>query len=222
MFNYNTNLLPNARLAELEHGVSNIDEAIDRSGLTIGYPGWGLLYHLLLCHLNRDRTEIVLETGTNQGCTSIAIAQALADCGGGGMLHTHELEPENARKAQENLRSADLEHLVNVHVGSTRDTLPLVVEGIRECRFAFLDASHLYEDVLFEFETVLPVLSEDALVVFDNTYQIAEDGEDPRVNGALKTIVEAYGGNLINLEFVSWFTPGLALWQKRPNLGGND
>jgi hypothetical protein len=25
-----------------------------------------------------------------------------------------------------------------------------------------------------------------------------------------------YGGNLINFEFVSWYTPGLAIWQKEP------
>jgi hypothetical protein len=63
-----------------------------------------------------------------------------------------------------------------------------------------------------------PKLADDALVLFDNTYRRAEKGEDPRVNGALRTIQKHYRGNLINLEFVSWFTPGLAIWQKAPNL----
>lgn len=56
------------------------------------------------------------------------------------------------------------------------------------------------------------------IVMFDNTYEISEPGEDPRVNGALKEIQATYGGNLINMEFVSWYTPGLALWQKKARL----
>ena len=52
-------------------------------------------------------------------------------------------------------------------------------------------------------------------MIFDNTYQIAEEGENPRVNGFLGEMQDRYGGNLVNIEFVSWYTPGLALWQKK-------
>ena len=72
------------------------------------------------------------------------------------------------------------------------------------------------DDVLFEFETILPKLSPTSIVMFDNTYKIAEHHEDQRVNGALKTIVSRHGGNVINLESVSWYTPGVALWQQTP------
>jgi hypothetical protein len=68
------------------------------------------------------------------------------------------------------------------------------------------------------FEIVLPKLADDALVIFDNTYGIADKGEDPRVNGFLRDMPALYGGNLINMEYVSWYTPGLAIWQKRPVL----
>lgn len=51
---------------------------------------------------------------------------------------------------------------------------------------------------------------------FDNTYKIADKGEDQRVNGALKIIKNKYGGNLVNFENASWFTPGQAVWQKSP------
>ena len=88
----------------------------------------------------------------------------------------------------------------------------------KSVRFAFLDASHLQNDLLAEFDAVLPYLADDAIVAMDNTYQLAGPGEDQRVNGALKTFPERYGGNLINLEFCSWFTPGLAFWQKSPKL----
>ena len=65
---------------------------------------------------------------------------------------------------------------------------------------------------------MLPKLTDDALVIFDNTYRIAEEGEDQRVNGALKAVQARHGGNLVNLEFVSWYTPGLAIWQKQAKL----
>ena len=88
----------------------------------------------------------------------------------------------------------------------------------KDIRFAFLYASHFIDDVRREFEIVLPHLADDALVLFDNTYKIARKNEDQRVNGFLRSIKNQYGGNLINLEFVSWFTPGLAIWQKTPKL----
>ena len=61
---------------------------------------------------------------------------------------------------------------------------------------------------------MLPKFTDDALALFDNTSLIAEGDEDRRVYGALKTIGERYARNQINLEFVSWYTPELAIWQK--------
>lgn len=218
MFGYDTNLLPNRHLAFLERGVSSIKEALESTGATIGYPGWGLMYHLLLSHLDRDREEIVIETGTNLGCTTILLAQALIDAGCRGKVITIELDEKNIGRAKKNIEKAGVNSRIDIRFGNSREVLPEVIKEINTIRFAFLDASHLYEDVLFEFESLLPKLADDALVLFDNTYRIAKDNEDQRVNGALKKILDCHGGNLINLEFVSWYTPGLAMWQKTPNL----
>lgn len=218
MFDYQRGLLPNRHLAALEQDVTCIDEARPKTGATIGYPGWGLLYYLLLSHLDRERTEIIVETGTNWGCTTIVLAQALVDAGSAGHVVTFEIDKANAEKARRNLAAAGLAERVELHVGDSRELLPKVLEKERGIRAAFLDASHLYDDVMREFQTVLPKLAHDALVLFDNTYHIANEGEDQRVNGALKAIQARHGGNLINHEFVSWYTPGLAVWQKRPAL----
>lgn len=218
MFGYNLDLLPNPHLAALERGVTTTDEARAKSGATIGYPGWGLIYHLLLSHLERGREEILIETGANQGCTTIVLAQALIDAGCAGRVMTFELEPENVAIAQRNYAAANVSDRVEVHQGDVHKTFAPAIAALSSVRFAFLDASHLFDDVMFEFETLLPHLAPDALVLFDNTYAIAENGEDPRVNGALKHIAQAHGGNLINLEHVSWFTPGLAIWQRTPKL----
>lgn len=217
-FGYDLDRLPNRHLARLEQGVASHKEAEKRSGATIGYPGWGLIYYTLLCHLDRQRYEVIVETGTNWGCTTIVLAQALVDAGVEGKVITFELDPGNLEVARQNLDAAGLSDRVELHLGDSRTTMPQALEGLSELRFAFLDASHLYADVFAEFEIILPKLSPDALVLFDNTYCIAEKDEDPRVNGALAAINERYGGNLVNLEFVSWYTPGLAIWQRVPKL----
>ena len=98
--------------------------------------------------------------------------------------------------------------------GDAKKTLQTVLPTLPRIRAAFLDGSHDEPDVLREFELVEPRLDDGAIVFFDNTYQIADAGEDQRVNGALRAIKETYGGNILNLEFVSWFTPGLAIWQR--------
>lgn len=218
MFGYNVDLLPNAHLASLERGVDSIEVARTRTGMTIGYPGWGLLYHLLLSHLDRGREEVLIETGSNQGCTSIVLAQALIDANCAGRVVTFELEQENVETARRNFAAAGVADRIEIHQGDVKKTFPPAVRGLKDVRFAFLDASHLFADVMFEFETLAPHLAPDALVIFDNTYRIAEPHEDQRVNGALKEIVARAGGNLVNLENVSWYTPGLAIWQRQPKL----
>lgn len=218
MFNYNRNLLPNRHLASLEEGVTSIEQARFKTGATIGYPGWGLIYHLLLSHLDREKNEIIVETGTNWGCTTIILAQALIDTESSGRVITFELDPDNVKRAQDNFVKAGVSERVDLHLGNSLHLLPEVLKNHSGIRVALLDASHLYNDVMSEFEIVLPKLSDDALVIFDNTYKIADEHEDQRVNGALKAILEKFGGNLINLEFVSWFTPGLAIWQRKSTL----
>ncbi|MEF8756290.1 MAG: CmcI family methyltransferase [Accumulibacter sp.] len=218
-FDYQRSQLPNRQLALLETDVVSLEQARQKTGASIGYPGWCLIYHLLLSHLDRNRTEIIVETGTNWGCSTIALAQALIDSGCEGRVITFEIEPDNALKAQHNLSAAGVDGRVELHIGDSIRLLPQVLESINDdIRVAFLDASHLLRDIEREFEALLPKLSGDALVIFDNTYRIADDGEDPRVNGFLKLLQARHGGNLINLEFVSWFTPGLAIWQRTPNL----
>lgn len=222
MFGYPLERLPNPRLAELEQGVRNTDEARENSGFSIGYPGWGLIYHVLLCHLDRSRRELIIETGTNYGCTTIVLAQALKDAGCEGEVVSFEIEADNLLRARRNLELAGLDSCVRLVEGDSRTTIPKFLGELGQrggtLRFALLDASHLFDDVMAEFNAILPHLTDDAIVVFDNTYRIAEAHEDQRVNGALKQIMRSHGGNVINFEYVSWFTPGLAIWQKRPNL----
>jgi len=215
-FDYDQNLLPNAFLGSLEQDVETLDQAKEKTGFTIGYPGWNLMYYILLSHLKPDKPNNIVETGSNQGCSTIMLAQALKDSLGEGRVYTVELLPENYEIAQKNYEKAGVSDLIDARLGDSKEILRQLVSDLGTVRTAFLDASHLLEDVFSEFEIIYPALDEDSIVIFDNTYQIADADEDPRVFGALHKIKEEYGGNLINFEFVSWYTPGMAIWQKQP------
>lgn len=218
-FDYDRSLLPNPHLRELESGVSDLEEAYLKSGLSIGYPGWGMIYYLVLCHMKPGARNVIIETGTNYGCTTIVLAQALRDSGCDGHVYTFEMGEGECERARQNIGSAGLADRVTIVQGDTRETLPALLDENGPVRFCFIDANHSMQGCLREFEVILPHAAPDALMLFDNTFPIAEpESKDQRVNGALKAIVQRHGGNLINLEFVSWAAPGLAIWQRQPAL----
>ncbi|WP_158887966.1 O-methyltransferase [Amycolatopsis anabasis] len=71
----------------------------------------------------------VVEFGTSFGISTIYLATALKD-GGGGQLIGTELEPAKAQRAQENLAAADLADLVDIRVGDALETLRDGVGGV--------------------------------------------------------------------------------------------
>ena len=215
-FDYKRSLLPNLFIAELEKDIETIEQAISKTGYTIGYPGWNLIYYILLSHLKPGQHNVVIETGSNIGCTTVVLAQAIKDSLADGHLYSVELDPDNYDKAKHNLMRSGVAEFVDIRLGDSKAVLKTLVNELPGIRTAFLDASHLLDDVFAEFEIIYPHLEEDSIVIFDNTYQIADLGEDQRVFGALQKIKDVYGGNLINFEFVSWYTPGLAIWQRKP------
>lgn len=99
---------------------------------------------LYQCARARQATRIV-EFGTSMGVSTIHLAAALRDTGGGQLIGT-ELEPEKAARARANLEAAGLADLVDIRVGDARETLAEVGSGID---FVLLDGA---------FTLCLPVL----------------------------------------------------------------
>ncbi len=213
---YDTALLPNRYLATLDRGSTTPEDWERRTGYSIGYPAWGLLYYSVLCRLDPDNFNLVIETGTNLGCSSIIIGQAIRDSRAKGVLHTVEIDEINFARARENIRRAGLQDEIQLHRGDSLEVQPMILREYQSIAMAFLDGDHRFRQVVDEFELILPKLKDDSIVVLDNTYGIASANEDQRVNGALRYILKTHGGNLVNFPFCSWYTPGMAIWQKRP------
>lgn len=212
---YDRRLVPNRLVASLDEGAVERDDWVAASGHSIGHPGWGLVYHALLTLLDPDRPNFVVETGTNVGSTAIVIGQAIIDSGRKCEFHTVEIEPEVHEEAKRRFELAGVAEIVTAHCGDSLAVLPQILDGVDEVCVAFLDGNHLHDHLVEEFEFVVDRLRHDGAVIMDNTYLIAKPGEDPRVNGALRTIQRRFGGNLVNLPFCSWYTPGMAIWQRQ-------
>lgn len=215
MFDYDRGLLPNKLLALYEKGVRNVQEAFFASGLSIGYPGWNLLYYACLCSLRPRAWNVILETGANVGCSSIILAQALKDSGYQGQVISVDIDRDVLAAAQKNLELAGVADLVQLRHG---DSVAFLREGDgfgglqggnahSAVPFAFLDGNHEAGHVFREFEALHPWLDAHSVVFFDNV-------DDPEgVAGALEMIRRHYGGNIVRFENTSWHPPGQALWQ---------
>jgi predicted O-methyltransferase YrrM len=206
MFGYNLDLLPNRVLAENEKGVTSLEEAVRRSGETIGYPAWNLLYYSVLCSLDRESVTIV-ETGTNVGFSTVVLAQALKDSGADGLVHTVDINEDYLEIARKVVERAGLTDYVRFHRDDSLAFLRRFVESHDEIDFVFLDALHTKEHVVSEFEIIFErVRAGRGKVYFDNT-------RSGGVHEALEVIRARYGGNLVEFENASWWPPGNVIWQ---------
>ncbi|RZA04887.1 MAG: methyltransferase domain-containing protein [Proteobacteria bacterium] len=118
----------------------------------------------LLYALGRTgRAKTIVEFGTSFGLSTIFLAAALKD-NGGGKLITCEFIPEKAERARQNLSAAGLADLVEFRVGDALETLK---DPGAEIDLIFLDgAKNLYLSVLKLLE---PRLREGGVVAADNT-----------------------------------------------------
>ncbi len=109
------------------------------------------------------RATSIVEFGTSFGLSTICLAAALRD-NGGGQLVTSEFEPSKVARARANLAEAGLGDLVEFREGDALETLARDLPG--HVDLLLLDgAKALYPDVL---DLVLPRLRQGALIVADN------------------------------------------------------
>ena len=119
--------------------------------------------NLLYMLARSARATVVVEFGTSFGLSTICLASALRD-NGGGRLVTSEFEPSKVARAKAHLEEAGLADLVEFREG---DALTTLARGLPEgVDLLLLDgAKSLYPDIL---DLVAPHLRAGALVVADN------------------------------------------------------
>ena len=123
-------------------------------------PEFGRFLHMCA---RACRARRIIEFGTSFGISTIHLACALKDNGGGVVIGT-ELEAEKARRARQNLAEAGLAEFVEIRVGDALETLNSGLE--QEVDLLLLDgAVSLYLPVL---KLVERYLRAGAMVVGEN------------------------------------------------------
>lgn len=160
----------NAEIADLL-----AQEAADYKGVYHGYADNFLNISaefgrfLYICARARQAKRIV-EFGTSFGISTIHLAVALRD-GGGGHLISTELEPTKAARAHQNLAAAGVEDLVDIRVGDALETLRDGIDGPID--LVLIDGAwSLYLPVLRLLE---PHLKAGALVIAENAVDQSGD-----------------------------------------------
>ncbi len=127
----------------------------------VDFAAGELLYSLV----RFSKPKICVETGCDEGMSTIYIAQALKD-NGKGMLYTCDIEPQLVYDAVMNIERAELAGFVQITQCKGTDLIEQYMVD-KEVDFAFLDSmnTHPYENVKNEFDLLRPLLTSNALVV---------------------------------------------------------
>jgi predicted O-methyltransferase YrrM len=163
-----TNALPASEREELMRGTGDFRQFYGRLKdfhLAVSRSTASLLYMLA----RSCRAKAIVEFGTSFGISTLHLAAALRDNGGGRLIGT-ELETTKAAQACENVAAAGLGDLVEIREGDALETL---ASGLPELvDLVLLDgAKTLYPSVLSVLEARLHTGS---LVVADNADRSAE------------------------------------------------
>jgi len=122
-------------------------------------PATGTLLYMLT---RSSAARSIVEFGTSFGISTLHLAAALKD-NGGGRLITTEFEPSKIAHARQNLQAAGLAQLVDIRAGDALETL---ARDVPDIDLLLLDgAKSLYLKVL---ELLEPRLRAGALILADN------------------------------------------------------
>jgi predicted O-methyltransferase YrrM len=159
---------------------------------------FGTLLYILAC---ARQARTIVEFGTSFGLSTIQLAAALRDNGGGRLVST-EFIAAKAEAARANLQQAGLSDLVEIRLGDALDTLKGGIGSPVD--LVLLDgAKNLYVPVLKLLE---PTLAPHALIATDNTTD-----ESPYV-GYVRDPANGY----VSLGLPSQSGNELSLWLGKP------
>lgn len=172
------------------------------------YPAWNLQYYCCLGSLKHGRPNVLVETGTNHGCSAALLAQTLVETKLEGHLHTFELDVKRANRARQLFKELNLQDRITVHVGDCHKLVPQVITPETPVDFAFIDANHATRACVKETELLIEnVKLGQGKFYFDNTWC-------GPVDAALCQLKEKYGtSGWVDFPNVSRVPNGQAIWQ---------
>jgi predicted O-methyltransferase YrrM len=154
---------------------SDLFISISKARVEAGYEelggGYRVKYFSLYTMLRILKPEIVLETGVEVGGTTAFILKALEDNNKGTLYSidcpdyelVHIRGKEVGFVVPEGLRKRWV-----LKIGKSKDLLPNLLDEINKVDVFLHDSEHSYENMMFEYATVWPYLTEGALLLSDD------------------------------------------------------
>lgn len=170
---------------------------------------YSVLREYLLSLKQENKTVNIIETGTARGFSVICMANALYDSKYEGSICTLDVLPhfkkmywncamdwttgKQSRNELISVYDALIERYVVFIQGFTKITLPKV--NFSRINFAFLDGSHSYNDVLFEFNIINKRQKKGDIIIFD-------DHNEKKFPGIVKVVNQIANGLTYNIEII--------------------
>ena len=111
------------------------------------------------------KTRHIVELGTSLGITSSYLACSNEHA----MLDTMEGAPSVASIAKNNFETIGLKN-IRLHVGNFDETLPLLLNELKQIDLAFVDGNHRREPTVRYFRQLLPACHNDTIIIFDDIH----------------------------------------------------
>jgi predicted O-methyltransferase YrrM len=122
--------------------------------------------------------EVMVETGVAHGVSSWTILNAMNKNGKGRLLSIDlpdkdlkSYNPGTIQQASGWVVPDSLKGRWELRLGSSRELLPVVLQELESIDLFFHDSDHSYENMHFEFATVLPFISTDGLIISDDVHK---------------------------------------------------
>lgn len=151
----------------------------------------GLLFNELIQKSNLQRT---IEIGMAYGLSTVAICQAHRDKGIGS--HT-AIDPFQNKDWQSigllNVKKAGLEDKLRFLEEFSHKALPQLLAAGEQFDFAFIDGSHLFDDVLVDFFYIDKMLRAEGFIVFDDIWM-------PSVRKVVHFVLKNKSYQLVNIS----------------------
>lgn len=192
------------------------------------YPATGdFIYSLVRCL----RPRLAIETGSLLGLSSLYIARALED-NGGGALHSFDLflpAPEyispvtGARKdtleiSRSHLEAAGLSHRVTFHKGDSSGLIRARLQTLKlPFDFAFIDGDHSTEGCMKDWAAIEPLIAKGGLILLHDTNAEKSDWVGPQVVASFLKLRQSRGCAPGDLQWIELDLPeqfGLTVFQK--------
>ncbi len=176
----------------------------------------GLLFYELIQKLNLQRT---IEIGMAYGLSTVAICQAHRDQGIGSHIAIDPFQNKEWKSiGLLNVKKAGLEDKLRFLEEFSHKALPQLLAAGEQFDFAFIDGSHLFEDVLVDFFYIDKMLRPESFIVFDDiwmpsvrkvvnfvlknkSYQLVNISTKPNLLKRIKRITRRIAQNPFELDF---------------------